>query len=100
MKRTVVLKGSYYRLGLTEQEKEEVLSQLIKDNLSELIRCMDIVKDAKIPDKLKWEATKMLFDKQATASYTVLMKRLDDKIFEAKDKEPSVIDNSFKKHGK
>ncbi len=63
---------------------------------------MEKVKYAKIPEESKWEAIKILFEKQGTASFTALTQALEDKIFKMREKKygkpfKSLIDQTFDK---
>lgn len=85
MKRTISLNYKYERVGLTEQETEEVMNDLLETNLNELERIINKVNKAKIPVGKKWDVIKTLFDKQGTASFTALNQALDDKVFRLKE---------------
>jgi hypothetical protein len=90
MQKNVNINGVWTIVELTEDEKEKVLSKLLDSNMKELLRCRDAVfgnEDFKEMDSpIKSEVIKLLFDKQATASYTALQEALDIKVKEMRGK--------------
>jgi hypothetical protein len=85
MQKNVNIGGVWSVVELTESEKDNVLSGLIESNLKELLRCMDALKSKDISDDFKKWITGMLFEKQATASFTALSDALDSKISEMRN---------------
>jgi len=92
-----IVKGKvgYEWLSLTKEEIEKTLDELRQRNAEEFTRCLDMAKDiceikgeylmGSQPEIL--EVAKMLFEKQATQSYTVLSNALDRKKFNQKKKQ-------------
>lgn len=103
MRRTININYKYHRVGLDSKEREEVMNNLLEENLNELMRIIGKIKDSKIPEQNKWEVVKALFNKQGTASFTILNQALDDKVFKLKEsavKKPVKIHESSKELGK
>ena len=93
--KTAVIKGKPRRIELTEEEYDELMEELIKTNKKELERVCNNVAD--LPVEFN-KAVKLLFDKQATASFSVINSALDKKIQGLKEedrKELSEKDKEF-----
>jgi len=104
------IKGIWKLVKLSEEEEEEVLTALAEKNLKELSRCIKIALNDEIRHKypeilyLRFETVvKMLYDKQATASFTALNEALEKKIEKLnqiqnqQNERDSLIESTFKR---
>lgn len=77
--KSVLISGKgYVRISLTKEETEKALDELLEANMKEYQKVMSAVGKSTIAGKPS--AVKLLFDKQAMASFTYLQIKLDEKI--------------------
>ena len=95
-----IIRGKYKSVRLSESEEENVLNELLDKNFKELERCTNKVlkeyhehteKDIWRIFELK-EVVKLLFEKQAKASFTALSEEIDKKIAFLNERENEMND--------
>jgi len=92
MLKNAKVNGVWITVELTQEEKEKVLDELLIENAHHLRNCIlkanELWKETPVADVLRRRnITKMLYDKQATASYSALSQALDRKVFQMKNKD-------------
>lgn len=75
--RVILHQGQYKRITLSDKEYDKIMEDLLEMNMKELERIMKRTKDS---DKVQ-----ILAEKQLTASFTVLVSALDEKVNKIKD---------------
>lgn len=89
--KNVRIGGKLDRITLTEDEEEEVMEELLKKNAKKMERCLEEGK--RIVEKYRGkgdysinetDVALALFDKQATASFTVLSEAIEKKVMQLK----------------
>jgi len=95
----IQLKYEWKWVELTDKELNRVLDKLLDSNIRELERVINRVvgRGGVIRDMEFSDVVKMLFDKQATASFTVINNALDKKIFMLRQRAYKKIDNEWVK---
>lgn len=79
--KSVLISGKgYVRISLTKEETENAMSELLEINMKELKNVISASKESTVLAISQNELIKMLFDKQAMASFTYLSIKLDEKI--------------------
>jgi len=89
------IRGEWINISLTEEETDNVLNKLIKNNMKEFKRCLNwvVAENNPVLNNISiFEITKMLFEKQATQSFTVLSSALDKKIEDMKKPKTQPIE--------
>jgi hypothetical protein len=95
--------GKWERIELTPEETWKILDNLLDFNADILAKCERKAKDIKEFSQIPFiEIVKMLYEKSAIASYTIMLNRLDQKIADMKkpQKEPekksdSLVEKAF-----
>lgn len=75
--------GKWITVELNDEDKEKALEELLEGNIKELARCVEASETAFIACKgalANTEIIRMLYEKQATASYSALSQALDKKL--------------------
>jgi len=75
-----LVKGKWVWVELTQEETQKLMDNLLKFNYEELKRIVEFLRKNPIQGISQDLAVKLLFDKQATASYTVFSTALDMKV--------------------
>lgn len=80
--KSVLISGKgYVRISLTEEETDKAMEELLRFNVKELVRVNKFAKGSSISSDMNLnEMIRMLFEKQAMASFTYLQMKLDLKI--------------------
>lgn len=90
-----LVKGKWVWVELTQEETQKLMDNLLKFNYEELKRIVEFLRAKPIQGISQDLAVKLLFDKQATASYTVFSTALDMKV-EALNKEAPMLEEKEK----
>jgi hypothetical protein len=95
MQRNVNVNGIWKTINITYDEREDILKDLLRRNREELIRCFHESKE--IIDNISMtnlngiltqkDIIKMLYEKQATSSYTIFQEFLDKKANETREQK-------------
>lgn len=91
--KNAMINNKWQWVELDEKQAEEALEELLKNNEIQLKLCMQKVSGMEVNTDNKLKLAMALFDKQGTASYTILNNKLDQKISAMKNK---VFFKSFK----
>jgi len=98
MGKQVQINYAWRWIELNEEERNKALDELLDSNINELKRIIKRLSNERI-DVLEFkDVVAMLFDKQATASFTKLQDVLGKKIFDIKENRygnKSLIDKAF-----
>lgn len=122
LSKNINVNGKWKRVELTEDETRDVLDKLLETNLNEMQKCEEKANDynKNMSTNLSHaQIVRMLFDKQATASFTAISSAIDEKAFRPekseiqeeneepeeeqeveeppKPHEPTTLDKAFKK---
>lgn len=82
MKRQINLGGIIHTVELSDEETKDLMKELLDSNAEQLLECYAKVKEMTLEDnnpERNWKIALALFDKQATASYTVVTSALNEK---------------------
>jgi len=91
LSKNIMINGVWQRICLTDEETMDTFDKLLSNNINEFKRCERKAREVKEFSEMPFaEITKMLFDKQATASFTALCDALDDKIYNMRNKTGQV----------
>lgn len=85
--RTAKIGYNFERIGLTKEELDKVMQDMLEHNYNELQRIADFLKEKGYEGGTLGATMKALAEKQLTSSFTVLANAVDEKLFRLRNQK-------------